>query len=84
MTRFGRFPEKPVVNCSNACATGATALREAFASIRAELHDLVLVVGVEKMSGAGLLGGSADAGIPTEGLLGSETMRAIDRLRMRS
>ena len=68
----------PVVNCSNACATGATAVREAYASIRAELHDLVLVVGVEKMSGAGLLSGSADTGgIPTEGLLGSDTMPAL-------
>ncbi|MBW2233554.1 MAG: thiolase family protein [Deltaproteobacteria bacterium] len=68
----------PVVNCSNACATGATALREAFASIRAELHDLVLVVGVEKMSGAGLLTGAADTGgISTEGLLGSDTMPAL-------
>jgi len=71
----------PVVNCSNACATGATALREAFASIRAELHDLVLVVGVEKMSGAGLLRGAADpsamGGISLEGLLGSNTMPAL-------
>ena len=28
----------PVVNCSNACATGGTAMREAFASLRGELH----------------------------------------------
>jgi len=68
----------PVVNCSNACATGGTAFREAWASIRAGLHDLVLVVGVEKMSGAGLLsGGDIGRGIPTEGLLGSSTMPAV-------
>ncbi len=68
----------PVVNCSNACATGATALREAWVSIRAGLHDLVLVVGVEKMSGAGLLSGAAEsAGISSEGILGSETMPVL-------
>ena len=68
----------PVVNCSNACASGGTALREAFASIRADLHDLVLVVGAEKMSSAGLLsGGDIGLGIPTEGLLGSQTMPAL-------
>ena len=47
----------PVVNCSNACATGATAFREAWTSIRAGLYDLVLAVGVEQM-GKGLLGGA--------------------------
>jgi len=68
----------PVVNCSNACATGATALREGWASIRAGLHDLVLVVGVEKMSGAGLLSGASEStGIPTEGILGSDTMPVL-------
>ena len=68
----------PVVNCSNACASGGTAFREAWASIRAGIHDLVLVVGVEKMSGAGLLsGGDMGTGIPTEGLLGSQTMPAV-------
>ena len=68
----------PVVNCSNACATGGTAFREAWASIRAGLHDLVLVVGAEKMSGAGLLsGGELGRSISTEGLLGSQTMPAV-------
>ena len=68
----------PVVNCTNACATGGNAIREAFASIRGQLHDLVLVVGAEKMSGAGLLsGGDIGQGIPTEGLLGSQTMPAV-------
>ena len=46
----------PVVNCANACATGATAFREAWTSIKAGLYDVVLAVGVEQM-GAGLLGG---------------------------
>ncbi|MFQ5515148.1 MAG: thiolase family protein [Myxococcota bacterium] len=67
-----------VFNSANACATGATAFREGWTAIRAGLYDLVLVVGVEKMSGAGLLsGGELGAGIPTEGLLGSNTMPAV-------
>ena len=67
----------PVVNCSNACATGATAFREAWTSIKAGLYDVVLAVGVEQM-GTGLLGGSGGGtGIPKEGLLGSGTMPAV-------
>ena len=67
----------PIVNCTNACATGATAFREGWMSIKAGLYDTVLVSGVEKM-GTGLLGGeSLDAGIPIEGLLGSLTMPAV-------
>ena len=67
----------PVVNVSNACATGATAFREAWASVKAGLYDCVLAVGVEQM-GKGLLGGSGGGtGIPKEGLLGSGTMPAV-------
>ena len=67
----------PVVNCANACATGATAFREAWASVKADLHDLVIAVGVEQM-GRGLLGGgSGRRGIPKEGLLGSGTMPSV-------
>ncbi len=67
----------PVVNCSNACATGATAFREAWTSIKAGLYDVVLAVGVEQM-GTGLLGGAGGGvGIPKEGLLGSGTMPAV-------
>ncbi len=66
----------PVVNCANACATGATAFREAYIAIKAGLYDVVLAVGVEQM-GRGLLGGVAKQGIPTEGLLGSGTMPAV-------
>ena len=67
----------PVVNCSNACATGATAFREAWMSIKAGVYDLVLAVGVEQM-GRGLLGGGGGgSGIPKEGLLGSGTMPAV-------
>jgi acetyl-CoA acetyltransferase len=67
----------PVVNCANACATGATAFREAWMSIKAGVYDLVLAVGVEQM-GRGLLGGAGGGtGIPKEGLLGSSTMPAV-------
>ncbi len=67
----------PVVNCANACATGATAFREAWMSIKAGLYDVVLAVGVEQM-GRGLLGGGFPSkGIPTEGLLGSNLMPAV-------
>lgn len=67
----------PVVNVANACATGATAFREAWTAIKAGLYDLTLAVGVEQM-GKGLLGGGGGAtGIPKEGLLGSGTMPAV-------
>lgn len=66
-----------VVNCANACATGATAFREAWMSIKAGVNDCVLAVGVEQM-GRGLLGGGGGgSGIPKEGLLGSGTMPAV-------
>ena len=67
----------PVVNCSNACATGATAFREAWTSIKAGLYDVVLAVCVEQM-GTGLLGGAGGGdGITKEGLLGSGTMPCV-------
>ena len=67
----------PVVNVANACATGATAFREAWISVMAGLYDLVLAVGVEQMD-KGLLGGaSGSKGISKEGLLGSRTMPSV-------
>lgn len=67
----------PVVNCANACATGATAFREGWTAIKAGLYDLVLCIGVEQM-GRGLLGaGAKPDGISTEGILGSGTMPTI-------
>jgi len=62
----------PVVNVANACATGATAFRDAWMTIKAGVHDLVLAVGVEQM-GKGLLGGGRGS-VSTEGVLGSGTM----------
>ena len=49
----------PVYNVSNACATGATALRVAVMAIKAGETDAGIAVGVEKLAGAGLLGGNA-------------------------
>jgi acetyl-CoA acyltransferase len=65
----------PVTNVANACATGATAFRDAWMTIKAGVYDLVLAVGVEQM-GKGLLGGGSSAPSP-EGIIGSGTMPAM-------
>src|ERR687895_876253 len=51
----------PVYNVANACATGATALRTAIMAVKAGEVDMGLAVGVEKLSGAGLLGGGGQS-----------------------
>jgi acetyl-CoA acyltransferase len=68
----------PVVNCTNACATGATAFREGWMAIKAGLHDAVLCIGVEKMA-AGMIVKKkvGQEPLPPEGLIGSETMPAV-------
>ena len=68
----------PVVNVTNACATGATAFREAWTAIKAGLYDITLAAGSEKM-GKGMLVRRAAAGeaVPSEGLIGSSTMPAV-------
>lgn len=68
----------PVVNVTNACATGATAFREAWIAIKAGLYDIVLAVGSEKM-GKGMLVPKNSGGtpIPSEGLVGSNTMPSV-------
>jgi acetyl-CoA acetyltransferase len=83
----------PVYNVVNACATGATALRTAIMAVRAGECDMGLAVGVEKLSGAGLLGGGgrssggeADvwepkgrfgAVAPLDGRIGTEIMPGV-------
>ncbi|MEZ5249599.1 MAG: beta-ketoacyl synthase N-terminal-like domain-containing protein [Ilumatobacteraceae bacterium] len=47
----------PVSNVANACATGATALRTVIMAVKSGEVDMGLAVGVEKLAGAGLLGG---------------------------
>ena len=66
----------PCINVSNACASGATAFREAFIAIKSGIYDVALAVGAEK-NPKGLLGGPAPEGPAPEGLFGSGTMPAI-------
>jgi acetyl-CoA acetyltransferase len=81
----------PVYNVANACATGATALRTAIMAVKAGEVDYGLAVGVEKLSGAGLLAGGAkkkdsDTWTPAgrygavagiDGRIGTETMPGV-------
>jgi len=68
----------PVVNCTNACATGATAFREGWMAIKADIHDTVLCIGVEKMAPGMIVKKKVgNEPLPAEGLIGSETMPAV-------
>jgi acetyl-CoA acetyltransferase len=82
----------PVYNVANACATGATALRTAIMAVKAGECDFGLAVGVEKLAGAGLLGGGGrpksddDTWTPhgrygavatVDGRIGTETMPGV-------
>jgi acetyl-CoA acetyltransferase len=81
----------PVFNVSNACATGATALKTVIMAIRSGETDYGLAVGVEKLSGAGLLAGAdrkadRDQWTPSgrfgevaalDGRVGTETMPGV-------
>ena len=51
----------PVYNVSNACATGATAIRTAMMALKAGEVDVALAVGVEKLAGVGLLEVTAES-----------------------
>jgi benzoylsuccinyl-CoA thiolase BbsB subunit len=53
----------PVINCENACSSGATAFREAFLAIAEGRHDRVLVIGIDKLTmlGGGVLPGQPEA-----------------------
>lgn len=82
----------PVYNVSNACATGATALRTAIMAVKAGEVSMGLAVGIEKLAGAGLLGGGGKpksdekvwepsgrygAVAPTDGRIGTDTMPGV-------
>ena len=81
----------PAYNVSNACATGATALRVAVMSVKAGESDFGLAVGVEKLAGAGLLAGGArkedgaawqrtgryGAVAPVDGRIGTDIMPGV-------
>ena len=82
----------PAYNVSNACATGATALRTAIMAAKAGEVDMGLAVGVEKLAGAGLLGAGGRAKAdndewerngrfgavgPVDGRIGTESMPGV-------
>jgi acetyl-CoA acyltransferase len=70
----------PVINVSNACATGSTAFREAFMAVASGMYDVSMAVGVEQMGKQGLLGGGgggSDPAYSTEGRIGSGLMPAV-------
>ena len=67
----------PCINVANACATGATAFREAWMGIKAGVYDVVLAVGVEQM-GAGMIDAAGKPKtIYLEGIMGSYSMPAV-------
>ncbi|RJQ75216.1 MAG: thiolase family protein [Desulfobacteraceae bacterium] len=51
----------PIINVENACASGSTAIREAFYAIANGVYDVAIVIGVEKMN-RGVLGGAGEEG----------------------
>ena len=80
----------PVYNVTNACATGATAIRTVHMAIKAGEAEMGLAFGVEQMGKMGLLrGGAKDeanvyepsgrygAVAPIDGILGTETMPGV-------
>jgi len=44
------FEAIPIFNTDNACASSSSGLAQAYAAVRAGIHDVVLVVGAEKMN----------------------------------
>lgn len=67
----------PVSNVKNACATGATAFREALFMIKAGEASVALAVGCEVMPRGLLGGGGGGDGISPEGLFGSQSMPCV-------
>lgn len=67
----------PVVNVSNACATGATTFREGFIAVKSGMYDLVLTVGVEQMDAGILMMPGRPDGFVEEGILGSLSTPAM-------
>ena len=69
----------PVINVSNACATGSTAFREAWMSVASGAYDVALAVGSEQMGKMGLLGGggAGDRAYSTEGVMGTGLMPGV-------
>jgi len=66
----------PVINVSNACATGSTAFREAYFAVGSGEYEVAMAIGSEQMGKAGLLGGGGNRE-SVEGILGSGLMPAV-------
>ena len=66
----------PVVNVANACASGATAFREAFIGVKSGIIDVALAVGVEQ-NPKGMLETGGGFGPNPEGIMGSNSMPAV-------
>ncbi|MFP4573313.1 MAG: thiolase family protein [Desulfobacterales bacterium] len=69
----------PIMNLENACASGSTAIREAFYAVGHGLYDVAIVIGVEKL-GRGVLGGAGEEG-SLERELGLNVMPALYALK---
>ena len=68
----------PAVNVANACATGSTAVREAYFAVASGAYDLVMAVGSEQLGKAGLLGaGRMDPATSPEGRIGTSLMPGV-------
>ncbi|MPZ23109.1 MAG: thiolase family protein [Dehalococcoidia bacterium] len=71
----------PVVNVTNACATGSTAFREAYFGVASGAYDVAMATGVEQMGKMGLLSGGgpgiSDPAYSTEGVLGTGIMPGV-------
>jgi acetyl-CoA acyltransferase len=82
----------PVYNVANACATGATAVRSVYLTIKAGEADMGLAIGLEQMGKMGLLGGAGkgrtdkhvyepagrySAVMGTEGVIGTGLMPGV-------
>ncbi|MFB3093893.1 MAG: beta-ketoacyl synthase N-terminal-like domain-containing protein [Dehalococcoidia bacterium] len=68
----------PVVNVTNACATGSTAFREAYLAIASGMYDVALAIGSEQMGKMGLLGaGGGNRDYSTEGVMGTGLMPGV-------
>jgi acetyl-CoA acetyltransferase len=67
----------PVVNVANACATGSTAVREAYFAVASGAYDVVIAVGSEQMGKQGLLGAPRDPATSPEGRIGTGLMPGI-------
>ena len=69
----------PVINVTNACATGSTAFREAYMSVASGAYDTAMAIGSEQMGKMGLLGGGGggDRAYSTEGVMGTGLMPGV-------